>query len=35
MNAAIYVDIDQDIHKKKLKNARNEKQKKLHGFSYA
>ena len=28
MNALVYVDINQAIHKKKLKNARNEKQKK-------
>ena len=35
MNALVYVDIDQGIYKKKLKNAPNEKRKKLHGFSYA
>ena len=29
MNALVYVNIDQ-----KLRNARNEKRKKLHGFSY-
>ena len=34
MNALVYVDIDQGIHKVKLKVARNEKRKKLHGFSY-
>ena len=34
MNALVYVDIDQGIQKVKLKVARNEKQKKLHGFSY-
>ena len=34
MNALVYVDIDQGIHKEKLKNARKEKRKKLHGFSY-
>ena len=27
-------DIDQGVHKVKLKNARNEKRKKLYGFSY-
>ena len=33
MNALVYVDIDQGIHKKKLKNSRNEKQKKNYmGF---
>ena len=35
MNALVYVDINQAIHKKKLKNARNEKRKKLHEFSYS
>ena len=35
MNAPVYVDIDQGIHKGKLKNALNEKQKKLHGFSFS
>ena len=35
MNAQDYVDIDQGIHKGKLKVARNEKQKKLHGFSFS
>ena len=34
MNAQVYVDIDQGIHKGKTKLARNEKRKKLHGFSY-
>ena len=34
MNALVYVDIDQGIHKGKLKNALNEKRKKLHGFSF-
>ena len=29
-----YVDIDQGIYKVKLKNALNEKRKKLDGFSY-
>ena len=33
MNALVYVDIDQGIRKVKLKNALNEKRKKLHGFS--
>ena len=33
MNVLVYVDINQAIHKKKLKNARNEKRKKLHEFS--
>ena len=32
MNALVYVDIDQGIHKVKLKVARIEKRKKLHGF---
>ena len=35
MNAPVYVDIDQGIHKVKLKVARNEKRKKLHGFSFS
>ena len=35
MNAPVYVDIDQGIHKGKLKNARNEKRKKLSGFSFS
>ena len=35
MNALVYVNIDQGIHKGKSKVARNEKHKKLHGFSYA
>ena len=35
MNAPFYVDIDQGIHKVKLKNALNEKRKKLHGFSFS
>ena len=30
-----YLDIDQGIHKGKLKNALNEKLKKLHGFSFS
>ena len=30
-----YVDIDQGIHKGKMKVALNEKQKKLHGFSFS
>ena len=34
MNALIYVDIDQGIHKVKRKVARNEKRKKLLGFSF-
>ena len=34
MNVLVYVDIDQGIHKGKSKVARNEKQKKLRGFSY-
>ena len=35
MNALIYVDIDRGIHKVKLKNALNEKRKKLRGFSFS
>ena len=35
MNALVYVDIDQGIHKVKLKNALNEKRKKLRGFSFS
>ena len=35
MNAPVYVDIDQGINKGKLKVARNEKQKKLGGFSFS
>ena len=35
MNALVYVNIDQGIHKGKLKVARNEKQKKLRGFSFS
>ena len=35
MNAPVYVDIDQGIHKVKLKNALNEKRKKLCGFSFS
>ena len=35
MNAPVYVDIDQGIHKGKLKVARNEKRKKLYGFSFS
>ena len=34
MNALVYVDIAQGIHKGKSKVARNEKRKKLRGFSY-
>ena len=34
MNALVCVDIDQGIHLEKMKLARNEKRKKLHGFSY-
>ena len=33
MNALVYVNIDQGIHEVKYKVARNEKRKKLHGFS--
>ena len=35
MNAPVYVDIDQGIHKVKIKVAQNEKQKQLHGFSFS
>ena len=35
MNAQVYVDIDQDIHKVKLKVVRNEKRKQLRGFSFS
>ena len=35
MNAPVYVNIDQGIHKVKLKNALNEKRKKLPGFSFS
>ena len=35
MNALVYLDIHQGIHKVKLKVALNEKQKKLHGFSFS
>ena len=35
MNALVYVDIDRGIHKVKLKNARNEKRKKLRRFSFS
>ena len=35
INALVYVDIDQGIHKVKLKVALNGKQKKLHGFSFS
>ena len=35
MNALVYVDIDRGIHKGKLKNALNEKRKKLLGFSFS
>ena len=34
MNAQVYVDIDQGIHKGKLKVARKEKRKKLLEFSF-
>ena len=34
MNALVYVEIDQGIHKGKSEVARNEKRKKLRGFSY-
>ena len=34
MNALVYVDIDQSIHKGKMKVALNEKRKKLRGFSF-
>ena len=34
MNALVYVNIDQGIHKVKMKVARNEKRKKLLGFSF-
>ena len=34
MNALVYVDIDQGIHKVKMKVARNEKRKNLLGFSF-
>ena len=32
MNALVYVNIDQGVHKGKIKVVRNEKRKKLHGF---
>ena len=35
MNALVYVNIDRGIHKVKLKNALNEKRKKLRGFSFS
>ena len=35
MNAQVCVDIDQGIHKGKMKVAPNEKRKKLHGFSFS
>ena len=35
MNALVYVNIDQGIHKGKMKVAPNEKQKILHGFSFS
>ena len=35
MNAQVYVDIDQGIHKEKMKVDINEKRKKLHGFSFS
>ena len=35
INALVYVDIDQGIHKVKLKVALNEKRKKLHGLSFS
>ena len=34
MNALVYVDMDQGIHKVKLKNALNEKQKNYMGFLF-
>ena len=35
MNAQVYVDIDQGIHKGKVKVALNEKRKKILGFSFS
>ena len=35
MNALVYIDIEQGIHKRKSKVAWIEKRKKLHGFSYS
>ena len=35
MNALVYVNIDQGIHRVKLKVARNEKGKNLRGFSFS
>ena len=35
MNALVYVNIDQGIHKGKMKVALNEKRKKLCGFSFS
>ena len=35
MNAQVYFDIDQGIHKVKIKVAQNEKRKKLSGFSFS
>ena len=35
MNALVYVNIDQGIHKGKMKVALNEKWNKLHGFSFS
>ena len=35
MNALVYVDIDQGIHKVKFKVALSEKRKKPHGFSFS
>ena len=35
MNALVYVEIDQEIHKGKMKVALNEKRKKLLGFSFS
>ena len=35
MNALVYFNIDQGIFKGEMKVARNEKQKKLHGFSFS
>ena len=35
MNALVHVDIDQGIHKGKMKVALNEKQKKVRGFSFS
>ena len=35
MNALVYVDIDEGIHKGKMKVALNEKGKNVHGFSFS